>query len=171
MTRAPASTRFRTSSAIGCATAQKSRSSGTPGGRKLQFTIVTGPVSMPFTGLLVAAWATRHSSTVIGSSMVGGAARIGGADASASVREDPAVARGVEAVHLVGEVLDHVGALELAVDEHVEAHPLLPGDRFGDEARHLARRSRRASSSPRPQLHAQLAHLVVCGSEPVVVVG
>ena len=63
---------------MGWATAQKSRSSGTPGGRKLQFTIVTGPVSMPFTGRSVASCASRHSSTVIGSEMVGGAARIGG---------------------------------------------------------------------------------------------
>ncbi len=77
MTRAPAATRWPTSSAIGRATAQKSRSSGTPGGRNDQFTIVTGPVSMPFTGLSVAAWAIRHSSTVIGSEMAGGAARIG----------------------------------------------------------------------------------------------
>ncbi len=76
--RAPASTRLRTSWPMGWATAQKSRSSGTPGGRKLQFTMVTGPVSMPFTGLLVAAWARRHSSTVIGSVMVGGAVRMGG---------------------------------------------------------------------------------------------
>jgi 5-methyltetrahydropteroyltriglutamate--homocysteine methyltransferase len=45
---------------------------------ELQFTIVTGPVSIPFTGLSVAAWARRHSSTVIGSEMDGGAARIGG---------------------------------------------------------------------------------------------
>ncbi len=77
MTRAPASTRWRTSSAIGCATAQNSRSSGTFGGRNDQFTIVTGPVSMPFTGLSVASRATRHSSTVIGSLIEGGAARIG----------------------------------------------------------------------------------------------
>ena len=40
--------------------------------------MVTGPVSIPFTGFSVAAWASRHSSTVIGSEMVGGAARIGG---------------------------------------------------------------------------------------------
>ena len=48
------------------------------GRRKLQFTMVTGPVSMPLTGLSVASWAIRHSATVIGSLMVGGAARIGG---------------------------------------------------------------------------------------------
>jgi hypothetical protein len=45
---------------------------------KLQFTMVTGPVSMPFTGLVVADCARRHSSTVIGAAMLGGAARIGG---------------------------------------------------------------------------------------------
>src|SRR5674476_1420836 len=78
MIRAPASTRCSISCAIGCATAQKSRSSPTPGGRNLQFTMVTGPVSIPFTGFAVAAWARRHSSTVIDSEMVGGAARIGG---------------------------------------------------------------------------------------------
>ena len=71
-------------SAIGCATAQKSRSSGTPGGRKLQFTIVTGPVSMPFTGRPLAACATCHSRTVIGSCAT--AARPGSAAACSGCR-------------------------------------------------------------------------------------
>ena len=56
---------------MGWATAQKSLSSGTPGGRKLQLTMVTGPVSIPFTGFEVAACATRHSRTVIGSEIEG----------------------------------------------------------------------------------------------------
>ena len=51
---------------------------GHAGRPKLQFTIVTGPVSIPLTGLLVAACATFHSRTVMGSEIEGGAAKIGG---------------------------------------------------------------------------------------------
>ncbi len=66
--------------------------------------------------------------------------------------------RGEEAVHLLGEVLDHVGALELAVDQDVEPHALLPGDRVGDEPRHggvVAGAVQLALA----QAHAQLANL------------
>ena len=59
----------------------------------------------------------------------------------------------MEAVELLGEVLDHVGALELAVHEDVEAHPLLPADRVGDEVgdlRVVGRGIKLALATPHP---------------------
>src|SRR5207237_2537444 len=79
-------------------------------------------------------------------------------DASAAIREDPAVARGVKAVHPFPEVLDHVGPFELTVDQHVEAFGLLPGDRVADQpfdAGLVRRLVDLATGKPDPQL----AHL------------
>src|SRR3546814_15473936 len=54
------------------------------------------------------------------------------AHATRAVTLHPAVRREREAGKLLAEILDHVVALELAVDEHVEPDPLLPADRaFG----------------------------------------
>ena len=78
--------------------------------------------------------------------------------AAAAVAEHPAVAGGVEAVELLGEELDHVGPLELAVDQHVDPGLLLPGDRLGDQAVDLAL-VLGAIDLAAGQPDAQLAHL------------
>ncbi len=66
---------------------------------------------------------------------------------------------GEEAVHLLGEVLDHVGSLELAVDQDVEAHLLLPGDGVRDELGHGGVVVRPVQL-PLPEPDAELPHVV-----------
>ena len=56
----------------------------------------------------------------------------GGTRAARAVGLHPAVTRGREAVEQLGEVLDHVVALGLAMDEHVESQLLLERDDRGD---------------------------------------
>lgn len=57
----------------------------------------------------------------------------GRADAAAAEALDPAVEGEGEAAEALAEELDHVGTLELAVDEHVEAEPFLDADAVADE--------------------------------------
>ena len=60
----------------------------------------------------------------------------GGTRAARAVGLHPAVARGREAVEQLGEVLDHVVTLGLAVDEHIETQLLLERDDRGDLLAH-----------------------------------
>ncbi len=85
--------------------------------------------------------------------------------AAAAVAEHPAVARGVEAVELLGEVLDHVGPFELAVHEDVDPGGLLPGHRLGDHAVDLALVARAIDLAAR-QSHAELPDLARLRQRP-----
>ena len=53
--------------------------------------------------------------------------------ATAAVRKHPSCPSREETVHPLGEVLDHVGALEFAMDEDVHSFRVLPSDRVADE--------------------------------------
>ena len=60
----------------------------------------------------------------------------GGTGAARAVGLDPAVLGGDEAVEQLGEVLDHVVALSLAVNQDVQAEAFLKGDDAGDLGAH-----------------------------------
>ena len=136
MISTPAASRSTTSSRIASASCLHVSERGWSSRTNDHISIVTGPVSMPFTGLSVSDWAYLIQSTVIA---------FGPRDVAEEDRR-PHVARAVGlhpgvlgehvAVHLLGEVLDHVVALGLAVHEHVEADLLLEPDHALDLAAH-----------------------------------
>ena len=127
--------------------------------------IVTGPVSMPFTGLSVSDCAYCHQRTVIGSRPRDVAVEDRRLHAARAVGLHPAVLGEREPAQPLAEVLDHVVALGLAVHEHVEADVLLVGDHLGDRALQEALVVGRG-------LRARAARISgVCGNEPIVVVG
>ena len=79
--------------------------------------------------------------------------------------------RDVEAFEVLGEVLDHVVALGLAVHQHVEAELFLQLDDALDLVLHELARTAPSVSSPLSARARAVRISPVCGKEPMVVVG
>ena len=90
--------------------------------------IVTGPVSMPFTGFVVRDWAYRAHSRVIGARSSHVSEEHRGPHATRTVGLDPSLLGQYKPAHLGGEVAHHVVAFGLAVDQHIETDAFLEGD-------------------------------------------
>ncbi len=115
---------------------------------------------MPFTGFCGQRLARRRSSrTVIGDGRQDVAEDDRRAHVARAVGLHPGVLGEDVALHLLGEVLDHVVALGLAVDEHVEPDVLLEADHALDLARASGARRSAWSISPSRRLGARLADL------------
>ena len=93
---------------------------------------------MPLTGLSVSDWAKAIQSVVIGAGPADVAEQDRRAHVARAVGLHPGVLGEDVALHLLGEVLDHVVALGLAVDEDVEADLLLEADHALDLGAHAA---------------------------------
>src|SRR5450759_4528837 len=146
--RMPAASRSAISSRRASATWRAVSPSGWSSRRNDQARIVTGPVSMPLTGLAVRLCAYLDQSTGdrLGPGHVTPEDRR--ACAPGSVGLHPAVLGDGEAVQVLGKVLHHIVAFGLAVHEDVQADLLLQVDNTFDLGPHEADVLRLAQDVP-----------------------
>src|SRR5665811_595363 len=136
--RMPAASRSAISSRRASATWRAVSPSGWSSRRNDQARIVTGPVSMPLTGLAVRLCAYLDQSTVIGWGRDTSPQRIDGRVHRVPIGLHPAVLGDGEAVQMLGKILHHVVAFGLAVHDDIQADLLLQVDNVLDLGLHEA---------------------------------